>query len=331
VERPPAESKSYEVITQPGALIRIIAPRKMGKTSLMMRINHHAEVQKYRTVYLSLDQVGGAELKSLDQFLQWFCISVTRKLQLPVEKVTLQWTDSILGEMDNCTEYFENVLLKEIHQPLVLGIDKMDKLFPYENLAGDFLGLLRAWHVQSVQNDIWQRLKLVLSYTGNVPPALYDKSPLFNSGIPIELVAFTEAQIQTLVNCYKVSWDAAKLKQLTTLVGGHPYLLRLALHEIAHRHVTLDRFLQEAPTDRGLYGEHLAHLFMELRASDTVDLVAAMKQVVTSAVPIQVDLTASVKLFSLGLVKPAPNNTIEPLCGLYRHYFRSRLNEQSIS
>jgi hypothetical protein len=38
VERPPIERLCYETIVQPGALIRIKAPKQMGKTSLMLRI-----------------------------------------------------------------------------------------------------------------------------------------------------------------------------------------------------------------------------------------------------------------------------------------------------
>ena len=38
IDRPPIESRCYETIDQPGALIRIKAPRQMGKTSLMARI-----------------------------------------------------------------------------------------------------------------------------------------------------------------------------------------------------------------------------------------------------------------------------------------------------
>ena len=38
IERPPTELICFEEILQPGALIRIKAPRQMGKTSLMARI-----------------------------------------------------------------------------------------------------------------------------------------------------------------------------------------------------------------------------------------------------------------------------------------------------
>lgn len=41
VERPPIETTCYGAIAQPNALIRIKAPRQVGKSSLMSRILHH--------------------------------------------------------------------------------------------------------------------------------------------------------------------------------------------------------------------------------------------------------------------------------------------------
>jgi len=43
VERPPAEKTCYDLIVTDDALIRIKAPRQMGKSSLMVRVLHHAE------------------------------------------------------------------------------------------------------------------------------------------------------------------------------------------------------------------------------------------------------------------------------------------------
>ncbi|NET62501.1 MAG: protein kinase, partial [Symploca sp. SIO2E6] len=42
IERPPIEPDCYETIVQPAALIRVKAPRQMGKSSLMSRILHQA-------------------------------------------------------------------------------------------------------------------------------------------------------------------------------------------------------------------------------------------------------------------------------------------------
>ena len=76
IDRPPIESRCYETIAQPGALIRIKAPRQMGKTSLMARILHRAEQQGSRTVALSFQLANRKIFANSDTFLQWFCASI---------------------------------------------------------------------------------------------------------------------------------------------------------------------------------------------------------------------------------------------------------------
>lgn len=87
IDRPPIESRCYETIAQPGALIRIKAPRQMGKTSLMARILHHAEEQGSRTVALSFQLANRRVFANSDTFLQWFCASIGQEFgmleQLP--------------------------------------------------------------------------------------------------------------------------------------------------------------------------------------------------------------------------------------------------------
>ena len=54
VMRSPVEKNCYRTILQPGSLVRIKAPRRMGKTSLMVRILDYATQQNCQTVFLSL-------------------------------------------------------------------------------------------------------------------------------------------------------------------------------------------------------------------------------------------------------------------------------------
>jgi hypothetical protein len=70
VERVPYEALCYKEILQPGALIRIKAPRQMGKTSLMARILYQAKEQGYRTVPLSFQHADTAVFTNLNELLQ---------------------------------------------------------------------------------------------------------------------------------------------------------------------------------------------------------------------------------------------------------------------
>jgi predicted AAA+ superfamily ATPase len=82
IQRPPIETLCYEAITQPGALIRIKAPRQMGKTSFMARILPQAEQQGSWIVPLSCQLANQRIFNNSDTFLQWFCASVSLELGL---------------------------------------------------------------------------------------------------------------------------------------------------------------------------------------------------------------------------------------------------------
>lgn len=107
-----------------------------------------------------------------------------------------------------------------------------------------------------------------------------------------------------------------------TLVGGHPYLVRVALYQIARDRMTLNELAQVAPTEAGPYNDHLRRHLLNLQADE--QLLAALQQVVTADHPVDVGTTAAFKLRSMGLVK-FQGNKVMPLCNLYRQYFSDRL------
>ena len=106
------------------------------------------------------------------------------------------------------------------------------------------------------------------------------------------------------------------------MVGGHPYLVRLALYHIARSEATLEEVLEAASTDAGLYGDHLRRHLWHLEQHP--QLAAAVKQVVDTPDPVQLKSTQAFKLHSMGLVNLHGNEVI-PRCNLYRQYFQVRL------
>ena len=56
IERPPLEELLYQEITQPGCVVRIRAPKQMGKSSLVLRLLAKAQQQEYYTVNLDCQQ-----------------------------------------------------------------------------------------------------------------------------------------------------------------------------------------------------------------------------------------------------------------------------------
>ncbi|NJL69725.1 MAG: hypothetical protein HC894_29880 [Microcoleus sp. SM1_3_4] len=317
VERGSIESLCCETVIKPGSLIRIKAPEMMGKTSLMTRILARARAENYQAVYLDLSAADKGILTNLDKFLRWLCLMVCRQLKLE-NKLNEYWDTDILGSNDNCTVYFEEYLLVEIDAPLVLGLDEVDRVFPYTEVVEDFLGMLRSWHEKAKISDIWKKLRLVMAHSTEVYiPLDMNQSP-FNAGVPVELLEFESQQIYDLARLHGLDWDEGQLRELISAIGGHPYLVRLAMYEISCGNITLTQLLANAASESGIYSNHLRkHLEM---LQHNPELVLALKKVVNSAEPVELDSMQIYKLHSMGIVR-RQNNYVIPRCNLYREYF----------
>ncbi|MEM9482735.1 MAG: AAA-like domain-containing protein [Cyanobacteria bacterium P01_F01_bin.116] len=320
IERLPIETDCYETVVRPGSLIRIKAPRQLGKTSLLVRTLAHARSQGFETVRLSFQTSDNDTLNDLDEFLQWFCCSVTEELDLE-DRLADYWKGA-RGIVRRCQRYFEKYLLKELDQPLVLGLDEVDQVFEHPQIATDFFGMLRVWHEEGKTNPIWRKLNLVIVHSKEVyVPLSINRSP-FNVGLPIELRELNSNEIEILIARHQLSLSGHQKQQLVELVGGHPYLMRAALYQLARGRISLTQLMEEAPTEGGLYSDHLRRHLLNLEADP--ELLDAFKRVIPSYQPVQIGSTEAFKLHSMGLVN-YEGNAVVPLCGLYRQYFQSRL------
>lgn len=318
VERFNIESFCNETVVKPGALIRIKAPELMGKTSLMNRILNHAAKQNFHIVYLDLKSVDKEILTHLDKFLRWLCCMVGRQLNLE-NRLNDYWDTEILGSNDNCTVYFEEYLLTEINSPVVLGLDEVDRIFPYTEVVEDFFGMLRSWHEKGKIFKIWEQLRLVIAHSTEIYiPLDMNQSP-FNAGIPVELGEFDAKQIKDLACLHGLNWNDTQVDELMKMVGGHPYLVRLAMYYVSSLKVMLKQLLQEAATEAGIYSNHLRRYLKILQ--QVPDLAQALKEVVTSPKPVELDPMQIYKLHSMGLVQRQDNHVM-PRCHLYREYFQ---------
>jgi hypothetical protein len=332
VERPPIESRCYEEISRPGALVRIKAPSQMGKTSLMVRILARAKQEnigaesggEISTVALSLQRADRAVFADLDKFLRWFCAAITRKLNIS-QRVEDYWSDTF-GSKSNCTAYFEDCLLPEINGALVLALDRVDEVFLHPEIADDFFTLLRSWYEEAAYGDsgntLWQNLRLIIVHATEVYiPLDINKSP-FNVGLAIELHPFTNDRVLDLTRRYGLNLAQGELTQLMQLVAGHPYLVQQALYNIARQNLTLEELVQTAATDSGIYSNHLHRLLGSLQ--EHPQLAAAYTQVLKAQTPVELEQLLAFKLHSMGLIELC-GNQVASSCELYRRYFSDRL------
>lgn len=325
INRPPMEELVYSEIMHPGCLMRIKAPKKTGKSSLLNRIIAHAKGQGYQTVSLDFQEADEAVFVSLDKFLRWFCINISRQLNL-APNLDDYW-DAEMGSKVSCKIYFEGYVLEQIDSPIVLALNEVNLVFEHPNIAQDFLPMLRYWHEQSKQDKTWQKLRLVVVHTTEIYiPLKLNQSP-FNVGVTVSLPPFSLKQVQNLAQRYGLSWAASEqgaqsLKPLQEMVGGHPYLTSLALYHLCQGEMTLEKLLETASTPVGIYSQHLRELLSLLQAEP--ELISAMQQVVSADRSNQLDAIAAYKLESMGLVQLDSNQAL-PSCELYRLYFSQQI------
>lgn len=315
INRPPIEARCYQTVLQPGALLRIRAPRQMGKTSLLARILDYAQQQGAQTVALNLQLVDSKTFQDLDRFLQWFCARVTRELELPW-RLADYWNE-IFGSKTSCKDYFEAYLLPQLQQPLVVALDEVDEVFQYPEIADNFFALLRGWHEDAKNSELWQNLRLVLVHsTEGYSPLNINQSP-FNIGLPIELPEFNAAQIGRLADCYELDWQSTQIEQLMSMVGGHPYLVQVALYHIAFEQIPLEEFLSLAPTEASLYSNHLRRHLLALQQQP--QLASVLRRLVAAVEP---ELTSLefFQLYRMGLIQ-LQDSQVMLRCELYRQYF----------
>lgn len=317
IERAEIEASCYEGILQPGALVRLKAPKQMGKTSLMTRVVKQVQEQGYATVTLNLELATPQLLSDTDRFLRWFCLMVGKGLGLP-NQIDSYW-EEMCGGSYNCTEYFEAYLLAQLTQPVVLSLDNVDVVFSYPETATSFFSMLRAWFESAryagTTSELWKQLRLVVVYSTEVYlPFSVHQSP-FNVGTFIELPPFSIEQIAMLAEQYELNLSEQQIKRLLAWVGGNPYLVQLTLQ--ACRYTELKQLLCPDSID-GVYSEHLQRQFWALQPYPT--LKTALAQVIAASTPVTLEAATMFKLEGMGLIRIWQRRAV-PACELYQAYF----------
>ncbi|MEM9276629.1 MAG: AAA-like domain-containing protein [Cyanobacteria bacterium P01_F01_bin.143] len=234
------------------------------------------------------------------------------------------WKD-LYSSKTNCTTYFEKYVLSQLKNPLILCLDRLDRIFPYQEVAVGFLELLRVWYEKAQDSPIWQKLRLVLSYSSEVYIQLDNKSSPFNVGFLIKLPEFTQAQVQQLARLHKVNLTESEIQLLMELENGHPYLVEQALsHLKIEESSSLEEILQIAATEAGIYCDHLRYLLSLI--SERPKLLEAYRKIIAATNPIRLNSFQTYQLHSIGLVYIERDGCCRPFCNLYRQYFIEQIN-----
>ena len=207
-------------------------------------------------------------------------------------------------------------------------MEEVNVLFEYPNIAQDFFPLLRSWHDEAKQDETLKKLRFIVVHNTEIYiPLNINQSP-FNIGKPIKLPDFTLEEVHELAQIYGLNWTKnCEAEKLMAMVGGHPYLVRLALYHLVNNpEISLEQLLEDAPKITGIYHSYLREHLDTLQSIPELD--KALEKVINSPVSVKIDHLQAYKLESMGLVKLEGNNcTI--CCELYRVYFGAQKIEKS--
>lgn len=319
------ESRCYEEIQKPGTLTRIKAPEQMGKTWLLEKVLGFAREQEYQTVTLDFRLADNTIFGDYETFLQWICVNVGESLDLE-ENLDKYWK-KMYGSNKNCTRYFQNYLLANINNPLILGLDNVDLVFEQPNIFNDFCKLIRYWYDQAKSTDhigdIWKKIRFVIVHSTEVYRGMdINSSPLAGVGLTVEPPEFKSEQVLLLVQQYELDWNTSDIEKLMKLMGGNPTLVHKALDSAKQQNLSLEELLKLAATESGIFRDHLGRHLHNLRQYP--ELASVFLLCVNSQEPVDIDSQLGFKLHRMGLVK-LDGNCVTPSCNLYHRYFSSRL------
>lgn len=312
----PADAELCAAIRQRDSIVLVKGPRQVGKTSLLARGLHSARQSGIRVVLTDFQKLTAAQLGSTDQLFRTLAEMLAEQLELetPVESV---WQEQ-RGWNVNFERFLRRVVLPASDAPLVWGLDEVDRLFGHPH-ASEVFGLFRAWHNERALDPEapWSRLTLAIAYATEAHLFITDlnQSP-FNVGTRLTLEDFHPDQVAELNRRHgSPVRTAGELGRLAALVGGHPYLVRCWLYELARGRRTSAEIEALAAREDGPFGDHLRRLRVGL--AQDAELQDPVCQLLRGTKRMRPD--HFYRLSAAGLLCGSADDP-EFRCGVYREY-----------
>ena len=197
----------------------ILSSRQVGKSSLMERTAQQLEQEGIRSVIIDLSGIGVVGITA-DQWYLGILDKVTNMLDLKTD-IFAWWSErSGLSPAARMTNFFRDVMLKEVSEPIVIFFDEIDSTLSIP-FSDDFFVALRAIYNARPTTSDFQRLSFVMIGVATPSDLIKDeKRTKFNVGVSVDLTDFTYKEALPLAG----ELDKDVLKWILAWTGGHPYL-----------------------------------------------------------------------------------------------------------
>jgi hypothetical protein len=316
IRRPVDESMEGFARTN-GVTLVIKGARQVGKSSLLMRYLATCEQAGKQFVLIDLQSVAPREVEELPAFLRFMAERVFKRVGVGSEAIPELTSPGALGDL------LDEKVLRHMRKSLVIALDEVDRLVgsPIQETG---IAMFRHWHNRRAEpGSHWKNVDLALSVA--TEPAILMSDPTqspFNVGDVLRLDSFDRAALVQLNNLYQAGLTDIQLDQLLQLVGGQPYLTRLALYRlVGPQKLAFDVLLQRATDEDGPFGEHLRSKLLLLHQAKLED---AMSEIIRTGVLSKKDHSTYYRLQAAGFVRREEGKVL-PANLLYARFFKTIL------
>ncbi|MBV6627682.1 MAG: AAA-like domain-containing protein [Rivularia sp. (in: Bacteria)] len=303
-----------------GVTIRVKGAHQMGKSSLLARMHQRAKDNSQKVLYLDFERFDEEVFSNLDKLLHYTAQRMARYWDAP-NLPDKYWSTSF-GAKDKLTDFVLQEILETICLPAVFILDNVDRVFNYQ-YRDDFFSLIRAWHNERAVDENWDKLNIVLAYSTEAFLFIQDinQSP-FNVGFSIELTDFSSSKVEEMNSQHKMLIKSSnEIGYLKKLLGGHPYLLRMAFYQIAQKNISVSQLCKTASNDDGPFAEHLHRYLRKIETNQA--LRNGIHSVLTNSKCQSNEIFY--RLRASGLILGHSPDSAQLRCELYAQYFKKRL------
>ncbi len=222
--RRPADDELPEALAA-GEFCWVLAPRQIGKSSLMVRAIDRLRSEERRCVTLDLLIIGSQT--SEESFYFGLLDEIASQLELGTDLETFWQKRSRSSPAGRWSRFFRQVLLEREKGQIVIFIDEVDAVLDLPFAADDFFDSIRGVYNRREVDQAFRRLTFCLLGVTAPSEVIRDRRRTpFNVGRVIRLEDFTPSEARALLPALAdLSPDPeALLAAILEWTSGHPYM-----------------------------------------------------------------------------------------------------------